>query len=165
LKKKTRQEKKAIKDTLNRKKIRKMIFWGLLLISGLIYIIYAVSNSESELKDLAMNGKLIIARIDVKHEKNYKRSELVYHYSFTHKGKKYSKNVKYHYYDEGLAYNIGDRIFVLYSKDNAEINCDYRYLKDNNYGVDTNKYSALIDSIGFKESPHTDKSKVVRIKF
>lgn len=148
---------------MSKSRIRK-ILWASLLGFIVLFVVSKVYKSESNYKLLAVNGELVVATIDGKDNKNYKRSEIIYKYSFKFQGDLFRRKVQYHYFDNDLELNIGDRIYVLFLKENPEINCDYRFLKEENYGVDTIKYQKIMDSIGFREPPHKDDSNYIKIK-
>lgn len=132
------------------------------LIILISYVVYEIRKAESNYTDLAKNGTLAIATISDKSER-IKREKVVYHYSFEVKGISYKKVVKYDYHwkDQGL--NIGDSIYILYFPNRPDFNCDYKYLKENDYGVDTNKYGQEMQRIGFYERSFPIKTKYIKV--
>lgn len=135
-----------------------------LIVIVVSFIGFEVLKSESNYRLLAKEGNLSIAVI-VREKEKVKRHKVLYYYSFKVDSQSFTHKIQFDYHWKDIKLNIGDSIYVLYLPTNPRVSCDYRYLKENDYGIDTIKYEQQMRKFGFYERTLLSNKKSNKINF
>ena len=123
--------------------------------------------NEINLHKLAKKGEMtygIINSIDYVYRSS--GNQVYYRYYFYIGGKRYEKNIAFNYDAIDLEHFRGDSVYVMYLQNNPKINRDYRFLVEENYGVDTNKFNKVLKNIIFQEQNYPiEKSRRKYIQY